>query len=137
MKISTQAKLISTALVALAIAAPVANAGGPYPPLRTGEGFSFKAPSYWSIAPAPTVHINRSLEVPPEYRLPDAAATTGTATVVRSGGFDWGDASIGAGAMLGADQVLGVEGQVHQLPPVSTTDSGSPGASRSRAAAAR
>jgi hypothetical protein len=106
MKISTQAKLISTALVALAIAAPVAHAGGPYPPFRTGEGFSFKAPSYWHTA-TPPVPMNRSLEVPAEYRLPDAAATTGTATVARSDGFDWGDASIGAGAMLGIVLVAG------------------------------
>jgi uncharacterized membrane protein len=65
MKISTQAKLISTALVAAAIAAPIAHgqsdgsliyqasqkaaASSPsgYVPLKTGEGFSFKAPSYW------------------------------------------------------------------------------------------
>jgi hypothetical protein len=83
MKISTQAKLISTALVAVAIAAPIAHGGqqsssGSYPPFKTGEGFSFKAPSYWNAAPsywstarhavAPTApRVNRSLGVPPQY----------------------------------------------------------------------
>jgi hypothetical protein len=57
MRISTQAKLISTMLVAVAIAAPIAHgetdgtllsASSPQP--RAGEGFSFKAPSYWNAA---------------------------------------------------------------------------------------
>ncbi len=52
MKTSTKAKLISTALVAAAIAAPIAYGGsGTYPHLRSGEGFSFKAPSYWNAGP--------------------------------------------------------------------------------------
>jgi hypothetical protein len=122
MKISTQAKLISTALVAAAIAAPIAHgetdgtllsrasqnaaltktnpgtvsdgtllsmaaglpghqsSSGSYPRLKTGEGFSFKAPSYWNAGPsywrtvertlAPTktrVAVNRSLGVPEQY----------------------------------------------------------------------
>jgi len=127
MKISTQARLISTALVALAIAAPVAHAGGPYPPLRTGEGFSFKAPSYWRIAPTPTVHINRSLEVPArylgpgqtpaptpmnrslevpaQYLPPSEQVPVTTASV----GFDWQDAGIGAAFVAGLG-VLGLVG---------------------------
>jgi hypothetical protein len=113
MKISTQAKLISTALVAAAIAAPIAHgqsdgmliyrasqkaaASSPsgYAPLKTGEGFSFKAPSYWR---APTaVQINRSLEVPAQYLPPSepVSVTTG------SDGFDWQDAGIGAAFVAG------------------------------------
>jgi MYXO-CTERM domain-containing protein len=128
MKISTQAKLISTALAAAAIAAPIAYGGsGTYPQLRTGEGFSFKAPSYWSIAPTPTVHINRSfewylgsgartpaptpmnrsLEVPAQYLPPSepVSVTTG------SDGFDWQDAGIGAAFVAGLG-ILGVGGLV-------------------------
>jgi hypothetical protein len=85
MKISTQAKLISTALVALTIAAPIARGetGGTsvsgYPQLKTGEGFSFEAPSYWNAGPSywstaqstgaatPSVGMNHSLGVPPQY----------------------------------------------------------------------
>jgi hypothetical protein len=92
MKISTQAKLISTALAAVAIAAPIAHgesdgtllfrasqkaaaaSSGSYPRLKTGEGFSFEVPSYrlagpsyWSTEQAPPVRMNRSLEVPPQY----------------------------------------------------------------------
>jgi len=85
MKISTQAKLISTALVIVAIAAPIAQGhsygillSGSHPQLKTGQGFSFKAPSYWNAAPsywrtvertlAPrTPRVNRSLGVPPQY----------------------------------------------------------------------
>ena len=59
MRISTQAKLISTALVAVAIAAPIAHGetdgmllSGGYPQLETGKGFSFKAPSYWNAGPS-------------------------------------------------------------------------------------
>jgi len=129
MKISTQAKLISTALVAAAIAAPIAYGGnGTYPQLRTGEGFSFKAPSYWSIAPTPTVHINRSLEVPARY-LGSGVQTPAPAPMNRSlevpaqylppsepvsvttgsDGFDWQDAGIGA-AFVAALGILGVGG---------------------------
>jgi hypothetical protein len=97
MKISTQAKLISTALVAVAIAAPIAHGdtdrtllSGSYPQLKTGEGFSFKAPSYWNAAPSywRTVErtltpktprgVNRSLGVPPQY------LGGGTQTVART-----------------------------------------------------
>jgi hypothetical protein len=129
MKISTQAKLISTALVAAAIAAPIAYGGsGTYPQLRTGEGFSFKAPSYWSIAPTPTVHINRSLEVPARYLgsgvqtpaptpmnrslevparyLPQSESV---AVTTASGGFDWQDAGIGAAFVAGLG-IIGVLG---------------------------
>jgi hypothetical protein len=77
MKISTQAKLISTALAALAIAAPIAHGQtggtvlpGSYPQLKAGEGFSFKAPSYWNstLAPnTPRVSVNRSLGVPAQF----------------------------------------------------------------------
>ena len=87
MKISTQAKVISTALVIVAIAAPIAHSdtggtlpSGSYPRLETGKGFSFKAPSYWNAAPSywrtvertlaattPRVSVNRSLGVPPQY----------------------------------------------------------------------
>src|SRR5438093_9671980 len=51
-----------------------------YPRLKVGEGFSFKAPSYWNAAPSywrtvertlaprtPRVSVNRSLGVPPQY----------------------------------------------------------------------
>jgi hypothetical protein len=112
MKISTQAKLISTALVAAAIAAPIAHgqsdgmliyqasqkaaASSPsgYVPLKTGEGFSFKAPSYWR-APTP-VQINRSLEVPAQYLPPSGPLYT-----TASDGFDWQDAGIGAAFVAG------------------------------------
>jgi hypothetical protein len=82
MRISTQARLISTALVAVAIAAPIAHGetGGSYPQLETGKGFSFKAPSYWNAGPSywktvermiapitPRAGVNRSLGVPPQY----------------------------------------------------------------------
>jgi hypothetical protein len=87
MRISTQAKLISTALAAVAIAAPIAHGetdgmllSGSYPQLETGKGFSFKAPSYWNAGPSywstaermvapitPRVAVNRSLGVPPQY----------------------------------------------------------------------
>jgi hypothetical protein len=87
MRISTQAKLISTALVAVAIAAPIAHGesggtlpSGSYSRLETGKGFSFKAPSYWNAAPSywrtvertltprtPRVSVNHSLGVPPQY----------------------------------------------------------------------
>jgi hypothetical protein len=136
MKISTQAKLISTALVAAAIAAPIAHgqsdgmliyqasqkaaASSPsgYVPLKTSEGFSFKAPSYWSIAPTPTVHINRSLEVPARYlgsgetpaptpinRSLEVPAQylppSGPLYTTASDGFDWQDAGIGAAFVAG------------------------------------
>jgi hypothetical protein len=97
MRISTQAKLISTALAAVAIAAPIAHGetdgtlpSGSYPQLKTGEGFSFKAPSYWNAAPsywrtaertlAPRTprRVNRSLGVPPQY------LGAGTQTVTRA-----------------------------------------------------
>jgi hypothetical protein len=113
MRISTQAKLISTVLAAVAIAAPIAHGetGGSYPQLETGKGFSFKAPSYWSAGPSywstaermitpitPRVAVNRSLGVPPQY------LGTGTQTQPRtprlsegSAGFDWSAAAIGAG----------------------------------------
>jgi hypothetical protein len=87
MRISTQARLISTALVAVAIAAPIAHGesggtlpSGSYSRLETGKGFSFKAPSYWNAGPGywrtvertlaartPRVSVNRSLGVPPQY----------------------------------------------------------------------
>jgi hypothetical protein len=118
MRISTQAKLISTALAAVAIAAPIAHGetdgmllSGSYPQLETGKGFSFKAPSYWNAGPSywrtaermitpitPRVAVNRSLGVPPQY------LGTGTQTQPRtprlsegSAGFDWSAAAIGAG----------------------------------------
>lgn len=69
---------------------------GGYPELTAGEGFSFKAPSYWSAAQqaTPAGPMNRSLGVPPRYQLPD------TENTISPGEFDWGDASIGAGAVL-------------------------------------
>ena len=119
MKISTQAKLISTALVIVAIAAPIAQGhsygillSGSHPQLKTGQGFSFKAPSYWNAAPSywrnvertltprtPRVNVNRSLGVPPQY-LGSATEQASTA----SSGFDWVDAGVGAAfvAALGA-----------------------------------
>jgi hypothetical protein len=87
MKISTKAKVISTALVAAVLAAPIAFGGsGTYPQLRTGEGFSFKAPSYWSSAQSTAVlatpgnAMNRSLGVPPRYQLHQIEATTAAST---------------------------------------------------------
>jgi hypothetical protein len=131
MTISNKAKLISTALVAVAIAAPVAH-GTPGTPvsgssaqLRTGEGFSFKAPSYWSTA-KPPVRINRSLEVPARY-LGNGTQTAADTRISRSlevpqhylppsepvatssGGFDWQDAGIGAAFVAGLG-ILGVGG---------------------------
>jgi MYXO-CTERM domain-containing protein len=138
MKISTKAKLISTALVAAAIAAPIAHgetdgallsrasqqaghqpSSGSNPRLKTGEGFSFKAPSYWNAAPSywriiqravasttPRVSVNRSLGVPPQYlgsgtqtkpREYQAQAVRATS----SAGFDWLDAGIGAAFVAG------------------------------------
>ena len=70
------------ALALAAVTAPVALGGnGGYPQLRTGEGFSFKAPSYWSstqrtAAPAPVNAMNRSLGVPARYQVHDAPVTT-------------------------------------------------------------
>jgi hypothetical protein len=94
---------------------------GAYPQLTAGEGFSFKAPSYWSAAQqaAPAGPMNRSLGVPPRYQLPDTGNTRSPgagpkvdrlavgAAASRSGGFDWGDAIIGAGAMLGIVLLVG------------------------------
>jgi hypothetical protein len=114
MKISTQAKLISTALVAAAIAAPIAYGGsGTYPQLRTGEGFSFKAPSYWSIAPTPTVHINRSLEVPARY-LGSGVQTPAPTPINRS--FEW---YLGWGAQTPAPTPMNrsLEVPAQYLPP--------------------
>jgi hypothetical protein len=131
MKISTQTKLISTALLAAAIAAPIAYGGsGTYPQLRTGEGFSFKAPSYWNTTQRPHVRMNRSLEVPPQYLSPETLTPLRTPReainrslgvppqylgraglrgvgeeqvipVVTGSGFDWGDAGIGAAFVAG------------------------------------
>jgi hypothetical protein len=153
MRISTQAKLISTALVALAIAAPIAHgetdgtllsrasqnaaltktnpgtvsdgtllskaAGLPghqsssaiYPGLKAGEGFSFKAPSYWNAGPSywstaqrtgapitPRVRVNRSLGVPAQYLGTGTQTKPGTPRAGEgSAGFDWSAAAIGAG----------------------------------------
>jgi hypothetical protein len=101
--------------------------GSSYPQVRTGEGFSFKAPSYWSTATPPVrinrslevparylgsgtqagakTRINRSLEVPAQYLLPSepVSVTTG------SDGFDWQDAGIGAAFVAGLS-MLGVAG---------------------------
>jgi hypothetical protein len=117
MKISTQAKLISTALVAVAIAAPIAHGetggallSGSYPQLKAGEGFSFKAPSYWNAGPGywitvqrtvapitPRVGVNRSLGVPPQFLgTPQTEPRT-----PRLGGFNWLDAGIGAAFVAG------------------------------------
>ena len=92
--------------------------GGPYPQLRTGEGFSFKAPSYWT-ATRP-VRINRSLEVPARYlgngtqagaktrmnrslEVPAQYLPPSEPVSVTSGsdGFDWQDAGIGAAFVAG------------------------------------
>ena len=129
MHISTRAKLISTAFVAAALAIPAAHgAAGSYPQLRTGEGFSFAAPSYWSVSQTPAVRINRSLGVPALY-LGSGVETQAPATMNRSlevpaqylpssktvavttasGGFDWLDAGIGAAFVAGLG-ILGVVG---------------------------
>jgi hypothetical protein len=121
MRISTQAKLISTVLAAVAIAAPIAHGetdgmllSGSYPQLETGKGFSFKAPSYWNAGPSywstvermvgpitPRVAVNRSLGVPPEYLASSEQASTA------SSGFDWLDAGVGA-AFVAALGMLGL-----------------------------
>jgi hypothetical protein len=118
MRISTQAKLISTALAAVAIAAPIAHGetdgallSGSYPQLKTGEGFSFKAPSYWNAGPSywstaqrtgapitPRVRVNRSLGVPAQYLGTGTQTKPGTPRAGQgSAGFDWSAAAIGAG----------------------------------------
>jgi MYXO-CTERM domain-containing protein len=151
MNISTQAKLISTALVAVAIAAPIAHgesdgtliyrasqkaaASSPssYLPLKSGKGFSFKAPSYWSTAQTPPVRINRSLEVPPQYlgaerEVPSDRQVFSLGTALNeyqqkigartpseqtpsasSTSFDWADAGIGAAVVAGLG-MLGLGG---------------------------
>jgi hypothetical protein len=151
MKISTKAKLISTALVAAAIVAPIAHgetdgtlltrasqnavlaktnpgtvsdgtllskaadlpghqsSSASYPRLKVGEGFSFKAPSYWNAAPSywrtvertlaprtPRVSVNRSLGVPPQY-----LGSTAEQVSIASSGFDWVDAGVGAAFVAG------------------------------------
>ena len=145
--------LVALALVAVAIAAPIAHgesdgtliyrasqkaaASSPsgYPPLKSGEGFSFKAPSYWSTTQTPPVRINRSLEVPPQYLSPQTlrdvpsdrqgfslgtalneyqqkigARTPSEQTPTASAtSFDWADAGIGAAVVAGLG-MLGLGG---------------------------
>jgi hypothetical protein len=93
---------------------------GSYLRLKSGEGFSFKAPSYWSTIQTPHVRINRSLEVPPQYLAGGAVLRTAGVSMNRSlgvppqylgsrseqvstasNGFDWADAGIGAAFVAG------------------------------------
>jgi hypothetical protein len=133
MNISTQAKLISTGLVAFAIAAPIAHGdtdgtplsraasqnkvlagSGSYPKLKLGEGFSFKAPSYWSTverrggptAPDPGQAYAAAW---PSYRGLPGGPPALPAAATDSSGFDWADAGIGAAFVAGLG-ILGVVG---------------------------
>jgi MYXO-CTERM domain-containing protein len=132
--------LLALALTTAAVAAPFAHGqtdgtllSSSYPQLKASEGFSFKAPSYWSTAQTPPVRINRSLEVPPQYlgaerevpsdrqgfslgtalneyqqkigaRTPSEQTPTASAT-----SFDWADAGIGAAVVAGLG-MLGLGG---------------------------
>jgi hypothetical protein len=82
----TSIKIIGPVLVAAVVAVPVASAGSPRAP-SVGEGFSFRAPSYWNAGPSywntaqsagvpttPRVGVNRSLGVPAQYLGPGTSA---------------------------------------------------------------
>jgi hypothetical protein len=153
MKISTQAKLISTALVIVAIAAPIAQGesygmllSGSHPQLKTGEGFSFKAPSYWNAAPSywrtvegtlvtrtPRASVNRSLGVPAKYLGGGTQSVPGTprASVNRSLGvpakyLGGGAQSVPGTARASVNRSLGVPPQYlgSTAEQVSTASSG-------------
>jgi len=95
----TQNKIIATlvAVVAAAALAPAAGVADTIPSQRTQTelGQSVGEPSHQGSAAANA----RSSRTPTE--LGQRVATSVAPDVKASGGFDWGDAAIGAGAMLG------------------------------------
>jgi MYXO-CTERM domain-containing protein len=164
MKISTQAKLISTALVAVVIAAPIAHgetdgtllsrasqnaaltktnpgtvsdgtllskaaglpghqsSSGSYPRLKSGEGFSFKVPSYWNADPGYWSTAQRTgAQTAPVSQCPCNVGLIGgrsLSPVATSSSLD-------AGTYVGVNRSLGVPLQyLGSTEQVSTASSG-------------
>jgi hypothetical protein len=92
-----------------------------FPPIKTGQGFSFRAPNGWPIIRQLRVGAAGVLSYPPGV-YPGVAPAPNTSSyrstratppaASGSGGFDWGDAGIGAAAMFGIILLVGAAGAV-------------------------
>ena len=102
-------RVAAVALVAGGVAVPAASAR---PAVYTPPAHVTQTPT---ITPVPAAPANKPIYSRQDKQLvprsPTQAPVTATPTVVSnpSGGFDWGDAAIGAGAGIGLS-ILGVGG---------------------------